>query len=459
MKPSRASRKDSIAFWEKFSKCLEEQGVPTENQAYYRAHLERWGAFRRESAREAPTRVLMERHLERLGRNPRLRGWQIVQAIQAIRWAHGDCLKEAWVDAVGWKDLEESYRAEVGESHEVVGAQIGLEEIEVRAAKRGMGPRRAKALARTVRLLRERQYAFRTEQTYANWVVRLLLASAPTAESMPTATDAESFLSALAVEEHVMVATQRQAVNALAFFFREVLGQAEADFSGFCGARQERRLPVVLGKEEVRALLSEMSGTTGLMAKIMYGAGLRLMECVRLRVKDVDFANRMLMVRDGKGGKDRRTPLPRTLVEALKEHLEDVRQTHALDREGGVGSVWMPGALDRKAPEWGRSWEWFWVFPSRKLSTDPRAKIVRRHHLHENGVQKALKAAAKRAGITKRVSCHVLRHSFATHLLENGRDIRTVQELLGHADVKTTQIYTHVLNQGDAVSGSPLDDL
>jgi site-specific recombinase XerD len=165
------------------------------------------------------------------------------------------------------------------------------------------------------------------------------------------------------------------------------------------------------------------------------------------------------MVRDGKGGKDRRTPLPNRLVEALQAHLQETRKLHETDRSAGVGSVWMPGALELKAPEWGRSWEWFWVFPSGKLAMDPRAKVVRRHHQHENAVQKAIKVAAKRAGIAKRVSCHVLRHSFATHLLESGRDIRTVQELLGHSDVKTTQIYTHVLNQKDRVSGSPLDDL
>lgn len=313
-----------------------------------------------------------------------------------------------------------------------------------------------------MRRLRERGYAFRTEQTYVDWIARLLLAgeNGAAAEAMPTTKDAEAFLSALAVERRVMVSTQRQAVNALAFFFREVLGQEGADFGNFRAASLTLCLPVVLSKGEVKALLGEMSGTTGLMARILYGAGLRLMECVRLRVKDVDFANGLLMVRDGKGGKDRRTPLPKTLVEALKTQMQENERLHQEDRESGVGGVWMPGALERKAPEWGRSWEWFWVFPSNKLSTDPRAKVVRRHHQHENAVQKAIKVAAKRAEIAKRVSCHVLRHSFATHLLESGRDIRTVQELLGHADVSTTQIfYTHVLNQKDRVSGSPLDEL
>ncbi len=400
----------------------------------------------------------MEDYVGRLGRNPRYADWQVVQVLQVIQWAHGECLGEDWVREVDWFGLEEACR-EVTGSHEVVGAAVGIDEIVARGRDKGLSDERAEVLGQTMKVLRERQYAFRTEQTYLGWVSRFLLRSGKEGPSMPIAADAERFLSALALEDGVVVATQRQAVNALAFFFREVLGQEAVDFSAFRTARSSRRLPVVLGRDEMRALLEAMSGTTGLMAQILYGAGLRLMECVRLRVKDVDFANGLLMVRDGKGGKDRRTPLPRRLAGSLEAHLEAVRRVHVADREAGVDGVWMPGALERKAPEWGRSWEWFWVFPSQKLSTDPRSQRVRRHHQHENGLQKAVRAAAAKAGIAKKVHCHALRHSFATHLLESGRDIRTVQELLGHADVKTTQIYTHVLNQKDKVSGSPLDEL
>ena len=191
----------------------------------------------------------------------------------------------------------------------------------------------------------------------------------------------------------------------------------------------------------------------------MYGAGLRLMECVRLRVKDLDFENGLVMVRDGKGRKDRRTPLPRKLEGKLREELERGRILHEEDRANNLAGVWMPGAFERKAPNAGEEWTWFWVFAAQRLSVDPRAQMARRHHVHENGVQKALKKAVGEAGIAKRVTCHTLRHSFATHLLESGRDIRTVQELLGHEDVRTTEIYTHVLNRpGDAL-GSPLDEL
>ena len=460
MEPGSANEKKE-AFWASFNGFLREKKVSAKSWPYYRKHLERWGAYRRRHAESGEIQDLARRYLDELGGNPDYEDWQVVQAAQAIRWAHGDCLREDWVRGVDWDGLRVGLRSELSERHEVVGAQVGLEEIATRARKRGMSEARAVMMARVVKVLRERQYAFRTEQTYGEWISRLLLANGTAGlESMPTTADAERFLSDLAVEGGVMVATQRQAVNALAFFFREVLELEEVDFSNFRQARQAQRLPVVLGKGEVRSLLLEMSGTTGLMAKILYGARLRLMECVRLRVKDVDFANGLLMVRDGKGGKDRRTPLAKALVRELEAHLQEVRGVHEADRTAGLGGVWMPGALERKAPEWGRSWEWFWVFPAKQLSTDPESGIRRRHHVLGRVYNEAIKRAAEAAGIPKRVTSHALRHSFATHLLESGTDLRTIQVVLGHEDITTTEIYLHVATGMHGLGVvSPLDGM
>ncbi len=446
-------------FWAAFEKRLTERGVSDRSRPWYRRHLERWGAYRRTEGHGRPNAEVLEDYVRVFGGDPRVEGWRARQMLQAVRIAHGEVLGEDWVRNVDWAGLEAEFEELREDRHEVVGGDVGLDEVEAAARRRGLSEGRAEAVRQLVRVMRERHYAFRTEQTYRDWVERLLLASGAGDEGLPGGEEARRFLSRLAVEGGVVAATQRLAVNAFAFFFRHVAGREDVDFSEFTGARVSRRVPVVLGKGEVKALLGEMEGTNGLMARILYGAGLRLMECVRLRVKDIDFANGLLVVRDGKGGKDRRAPLARRLVDELRTHLECVRRVYEGDRAAGVAGVWLPGALSRKAPGAGEDWAWFWVFPARGLSADPRAGVVRRHHTGENALQKAIKIAAEEVGIAKRVSCHTLRHSFATHLLESGRDIRTVQELLGHSDVKTTMIYTHVLNQRDKVSGSPLDEL
>jgi integron integrase len=268
-----------------------------------------------------------------------------------------------------------------------------------------------------------------------------------------------AFLEDLAVRGNVAASTQNQALNALVFLYQQVLGRAPEQYGQFTRAKRPKRLQVVLDRGEVRRLLEGLDGTQHLMAALLYGTGMRLMECVRLRVQDVDFEYHQLAVRDGKGQKDRVVPLPQRLEAPLRAHLDRVRELHRSDLANGFGEVFLPGALARKSPKAPREWVWQYVFPSSRLSVDPRSGKTRRHHVHENGLQKAVKAAAQRAGIHKRVNCHCLRHSFATHLLESGYDIRTVQELLGHADVSTTMIYTHVLNRGGQGVLSPLDGL
>jgi integron integrase len=267
-----------------------------------------------------------------------------------------------------------------------------------------------------------------------------------------------AFLEYLAVGRGVSASTQNQALNALVFLYAQVLRQPLGTVGEFVRAKRPRRLPVVLSRPEVKRLLDALDHTTfALMTGLLYGSGLRLMECVRLRVHDVDFDYHHIVVRDAKGQKDRVVPLPERYREALQDHLGDVKRLHEEDKQRGLGQVYLPEALARKYPHAAQEWGWQYVFPSGRLSVDPRSGTTRRHHIHENGLQKSVKKAAQSAGITKKVNCHALRHSFATHLLEAGYDIRTVQELLGHADVSTTMIYTHVLNKPGVSVRSPVD--
>jgi integron integrase len=267
------------------------------------------------------------------------------------------------------------------------------------------------------------------------------------------------FLEHLALEREVAASTQNQARNALQFLYREVLAAPLGPLGEVAPAQRPARLPVVLTRDEVRLVLEALPPTHRLMASLLYGSGLRLMECLRLRVKDVDFGLRQIVVRDGKGAKDRVTPLPGSAAEPLTRHLARVRELHCRDLAAGLGAVYLPEALAAKYVSAPREWAWQWVFPSRSLAPDPRSGVVRRHHVHENSLQKAVKEAAQRAGVTKPVKCHAFRHSFATHLLEDGYDIRTVQELRGHKDVSTTMIYTPVLTRGGHAVRSPLDEL
>lgn len=305
--------------------------------------------------------------------------------------------------------------------------------------------------------IRTRHYSIRTEESYLQWVRRFILFSGKRHPADMGAPELEAFLTYLAVERNVAASTQNQALSAILFMYREVLDIDLPWLDGVTRAKKPQRLPVVLTPDEVRQVLARMEGTLALMAHLLYGSGLRLMECVRLRVKDVDFARREILVREAKGNKDRVTMLPQSLVTPLQEHLQRVAGLHKDDLAKGLGEVWLPHALAVKKPSAPGEWGWQYVFPARKLSLDPRSGAKRRHHVDEKSLQRAIKAALARAGIVKPATTHTLRHSFATHLLENGYDIRTVQELLGHADVATTQIYTHVLNRGGLGVRSPLD--
>jgi integron integrase len=308
-------------------------------------------------------------------------------------------------------------------------------------------------------VLRRKHYSRRTEESYVAWVTRFIRFHQLRHPRDLGSVEIAAFLTHLAVVDQVAASTQNQARSALLFLYHEVLSIDLGMLSNIAPAQRPERLPSVLTRDEVRAVLAQLGGTYRLMAQLLYGSGVRLMECMRLRVKDLDFAQQQLVVRDGKGTKDRITMLPMRLIEPLQDHLRIVRRTHEEDLARGYGTVYLPYALERKYPNANREWVWQYVFPADRLSTDPRTGMVRRHHLDESGLQKAVRAAVRAAAISKPASCHTLRHSFATHLLESGYDIRTVQELLGHRDLKTTMIYTHVLKRGGRSERSPLDEL
>ncbi|MCF8070687.1 MAG: integron integrase [Desulfobacterales bacterium] len=309
-------------------------------------------------------------------------------------------------------------------------------------------------------VLRYHHYAYRTEQTYCDWIMRYIRYHGSKIHPKNVGKrEIEAFLSHLAVDQRVAASTQRQALNAIVFLYKNVLDIPVNEKLEPVRAKRYARPPIVMSQGEVQAVLGHMQGLHLLMAKLLYGGGLRLMECVRLRVRDLDFDRKLIYIRAAKGGKDRTSLFPESIHALMKSQVEAVQKLHQQDLADGYGAVYLPGALARKYPNAATSFGWQYVFPSKNLSTDPRSGNTRRHHVLESGLQKAVKAAVTKAGLTKPVGCHTFRHSFATHLLENGVNIRVVQELMGHADVKTTEIYTHVMEKDISVVRSPLDGL
>jgi integron integrase len=318
-------------------------------------------------------------------------------------------------------------------------------------------PQSKKLLDQVRDAIRRRHYSPRTEDSYVHWIKRFILFHNKQHPRAMGAAEIEAFLTHLATDQKVASSTQNQALSALLFLYREVLRTPIDLPIDSVRAHKPKRLPTVLSKEEVRRVISCMSGTQKLMAQLLYGSGLRVSECVQLRVKDIDFDQRQILARDAKGMKDRVTVLPESLIAPLQEHLEWRRQLHHRDLANGHGYVQLPFALERKYPNADREWDWQFVFSSARIVKDPKSGVMRRWYMSESTLQKAIRRAAREAGITKPVGPHTLRHSFATHLLENGYDIRTVQELLGHKDIRTTMIYTHVMKAGPYAVRSPLD--
>lgn len=305
--------------------------------------------------------------------------------------------------------------------------------------------------------IRRRGYAYRTEQSYEQWLCRFILFCDNASPQEQSAAKIKSFLDYLAIQRKVSASTQNQALNALVFFYKQVLGRELLELDNFVRAKRPKKLPVVLSRTEVDLLINQMQGIHKLIASLLYGTGMRLMEVLRLRIQDIDFDYQRIHVHHAKGSKDRYVPLPAILVASLQQQINKVEQLHTQDLAAGYGETVLPDALSRKFPNAGHELKWQFLFPSGRLAVDPYGGVIRRHHLHESAIQKAIKRAAESCHINKRVSCHVLRHCFASHLLEANYDIRTVQELLGHANVSTTMIYTHVLSRPGVGAFSPLD--
>ncbi|MDP4029370.1 MAG: integron integrase [Gallionella sp.] len=318
-------------------------------------------------------------------------------------------------------------------------------------------PHPPKLIEQVVARLRVKHYSLRTEKVYVDWIKRYIWFHGKRHPQEMGAVEVEAFLSHLAVERSVAASTQNQAKSALLFLYKEVLQIELPWLDNITQAKAPKRLPVVMTEKEVQSVLARMDGSVWLICSLLYGSGLRIMECLRLRVKDVDLERCEILVREGKGFKDRITMLPTSLVQSLKQQLERVKTLHDEDLLKGYGDVFMPMALDKKYPKAGKAWGWQYIFPSRNMSVDPRSGVVGRHHADDKTIQRAMKKAVTAAEITKFATPHTFRHSFATHLLQSGYDIRTVQELLGHSDVSTTMIYTHVLNKGGKGVISPLD--
>ena len=442
----------SQKFWDAFKSCVEDNRVRPDRSLFY----VKWGQvfvnFLPGKRLRDRSRQDIEAFIADLGKRTGIEDWQVRQAEHALKILYETFLPGYSPDGMikSAPDTEKKKRA----SKITPKAGAFRDRVVPGEVERLFSP-----LVDALRTeIRGRHYSIRTETAYLDWVRRFIaFYGYADPKSIDAAVAVKEYLDYLAVERKVAASTQNQALNALVFFYNHILKRPFGEMETFVRAKRPQRLPEVMTRSEIQALFEQMEGVTALMAGLMYGGGLRLMECVRLRVKDIDFGRHQIMVRDGKGQKDRVTMLPERFVVPLREHLARVRVIYEKDQANGVPGVYIWPALARKYPKAASEWIWQYVFPAKGLSVDPRSGSVRRHHINENLVQKAVKEATTRAGINRKVSCHTLRHSFATHLLEARYDIRTVQELLGHADVSTTMIYTHVLNRPGISVMSPAD--
>ncbi len=454
---------DAEAFWKLYEDALSADGMEGKALQWARKRIEYFIASTGRVRLSEKTAEDIKGYLCKQAAGGKLEDWQYGQFVDALRVLFAVVMKASWAGAFPWSEWKSpqlNFAADIDYyANPSVTLHAAPQKQVFRDSLKGM---RARAqfddeLAALREEIRRRNYSIRTEHTYEAWVMRYLTFHEYRDPKELSEGDVHNYLSYLANTRKVGAATQNQALCALVLFYKVALSKPLGDFSDFARAKRPKRLPVVLTHEEIGRLFANLEGVPFVMAGLLYGAGLRLMECIRLRVQDVDFDSEQLTVRDGKGKKDRMTMLPKKYAAPLKAHLVSVRDLYNADRGAGVGPAFMPDALARKYPKAGTEWRWQYVFPSVKLSTDPRGGSIRRHHIHESMLQRSVKKASDQADITKKVNCHALRHSFATHLLMANYDIRTVQELLGHADVSTTMIYTHVLNKPGLSVCSPAD--
>ncbi len=455
--PGAASR-----FFDNYIICLNNAEIHETQRPWYVKRLEEF--IKAQNGRKIKSLSARDitQYFETIGRKNRLSGWQFYQCIDAIQILYCNLLISKSCQEVDWHFwLDSAKQLEI--DHPTTARQFTPEELTFIKARKGEGVlNQVRASHRDLLVLftseiRRRGYAYRTEQSYEQWVCRFILFCDGVSPDIAGKGKIKNFLDYLAIQRRVTSSTQNQALNALVFLFEKVLGQEIGELDKFVRARKSRRLPVVLSQNEVNNLLMEMKGKQKLITSLLYGTGMRLLEGLKLRVQDIDFEYKRIHVHQAKGRKDRYVPLPTILVNELHQQIKYVKQLHVQDISSGYGEVVLPNAFSRKSPNASKELKWQFLFPSGRLAIDPYGGKIRRHHLHESSTQKAVKRAAAACHINKRVGCHTLRHSFATHLLESNYDIRTVQELLGHANVSTTMIYTHVLNRPGVGVISPLD--
>ena len=453
-------------FWDNYIYKTKAYGIKADAARWHVKHAESYikaNANKRLAKHDAHD---VEHFLQVKGGQSRLQDWQYKQVVIAIKILFVELVKTPWASQFPW-DAYIEHAESLPNSHATVSRdyqEVDLESITQGLLDKDSGlfkkifAQYPEHIFNLIKSIRVKHYSVRTEQSYLGWLLRYINFHSMKDPLDLAESDIAQFLEHLVFKRKVSSSTQSQALNALIFFYKKVLNIKLSDSIEFSRSKKPKRLPVVLSENEVKKLLKNINHPTqNLMAKLLYGCGMRLMECVRLRIQDVDFDHCQILVRQGKGGKDRVVPIPKKSFSILKEHIENVKKLHNEDLKEGYGSVYMPDALARKYPNAEKEFRWQYVFPSSTISKDPRSKAIRRHHVHERGLQKHIKKSSDEIGITKKVSTHTLRHSFATHLLKNGCDIRNVQALLGHADVSTTMIYTHVLNTPGVTVTSPLD--
>lgn len=466
-------KQDTISrFWDNYIEKTKTYGLKPATVRWHVKRAEEYIKAHPEQRLAEHTDQEITAYLQEKGRNSQLADWQFAQVVRALQILFVELVKAPWAATYPWQDWFDNAR-ELAPTHATVARDYDHAPhdsnpsdtpVSNRQPMDGLSKRFKQQFPhhadRVVAEIRVRQYSIRTEQSYLGWLARFVQFHGMRDPAELDGAAMTAFLEHLVVNRHVSAGTQSQALNALVFFYKNVLKNETIELGKFAQSKKPRRLPVVLTRDEVQRLFSALdSPMARLMAGLLYGCGLRLMECVRLRILDVDFGYQRILIRNAKGGKDRIVPLPNRLNEMLRDQIKFVEQQHRKDLAYGLGGVYLPDALSRKYPKAEKELMWQYLFPASRVSTDPRSATMRRHHVHENNLQKHIKHAATAAALNKRVNCHALRHSFATHLLESGYDIRTVQELLGHADVSTTMIYTHVLNKPGITVTSPFDVL
>ncbi len=458
-------------FWDNYIYKTKIYGIKRESARWYVRHAERYIKSMPNVRLAEHSAHDVENYLRAKDSQARLQDWQYKQIVISLKILFVDMVKTAWAKQFPWDEYIE-HAESLPNSHATVARDY--QEVDLESITQGLLEKTEKNsglfkkvftqhplhIQNLIKHIRIKHYSIRTEQSYLGWLLRYINYHSMKDPKTLSEPEIAQFLEYLVFKRKVSSSTQSQALNALIFFYKIVLNIELSDSIVFARSKKPKRLPVVLSMGEIKKLLNNIKHPTQyLMANLLYGCGMRLMECVRLRIQDVDFDYHQILVRQAKGGKDRVVPIPKKLLMLLKDHIENVKDLHNEDLKEGYGSVYMPDALGRKYPNAAKEFRWQYVFPSSTISKDPRSKAIRRHHVHERGLQRQIKKSSEEMGITKKVSSHTLRHSFATHLLENGYDIRTVQELLGHADVSTTMIYTHVLNKPGVTVTSPLDML